>query len=169
MEAVIIAVITAIVSITVALIQAVSALRIASIKAQPTQDTLPTSRPVAPHKVLTPKILASSRTWWWVTGILIVSNFLWQVLLPRESGYLIHLAAIPWCTCLLAYFRPIRWAYVAGVITLLSIIPIVTAYFLVGAYYYDINGLRIVSLVFAANAILAAGLAYQRQREPLAK
>ena len=164
MEAVIIAVITAIVSISVALIQAVSAFRIASLKAQPAQETIPTNKPVTPGKALT-----LSRTWLWVTGILIVSNFLWQVFFPLQSGQIIHLAAIPWCTCLLAYFRPIRWGYVAGVITLLSIIPVVTAYFTIGSYYYDITALPLLSLIFAANAVLATGIAYQRLRASVAK
>lgn len=188
MEAVIIAITTAIVSISVALIQAVSALKIAGIKAQPTQEAAPTNRPVTPDKapnlsraqptqkavplnrpVTSDRALNLSRTWLWVTGILIVSNFLWQVLRPEESGYMIHLVAIPWCTGLLAYFRPIRWAYVAGVVTLLSIASVVTARFTIPYYYDDPTAISILALVFAANAVVAAGIAYIRQRGPLAR
>ena len=91
---------------------------------------------------------------------------LWQVVRPYESGYIIHFAAIPWCTGLLAYFRPIRWTYVAGVVTLLSLIPVLTASFI--GYSYASSVISTVALVFTANAVIAAGIAYQRQRTSLA-
>lgn len=185
MEAVIVAIITAIASISVALIEAVSALKVASIRAQPTPEPVSTNRPGTPDKALKPSLappfqetvstnrrrdeaISPIRTWLWVTGILVISNFFWQVVRPIESGYVIHLAAIPWCTGLLAYFRPIRWTYVAGVVTLLSLIPVLTASFTVGSYYYDSTVIPILAFVFTANAVVATGIAYQRQRTFLA-
>ena len=184
MEAVIVAIITAIASISVALIEAVSALKIAGIKAQPAPEPVSitgagtaaqelNSSPAQPFQETVPanrrrdQAISPDRTWLWVTGILVISNFLWQVFRPYESGYMIHLAAIPWCTGLLAYFRPIRWTYVAGVVTLLSLIPVLSAYFIVG-HSYDSTVIPILAIVFTANAVVAAGIAYQRQRTSLA-
>jgi hypothetical protein len=184
MEAVIVAIITAIASISVALIEAVSALKIAGIKAQPAPEPVSINRlgtsakalntiPAQPFQETVPanrrraQAVSPNRTWLWVSGLLVISNLLWQVVLPYESGYVIHLAAIPWCTGLLAYFRPIRWTYVAGVVTLLSLIPVLTASFIVG-HSYDSTVIPILAFVFTANAVVAAGIAYQRQRTFLA-
>jgi len=159
METVLVAIITAIVSITVALIQASLALRLARLKEQPVQQAASVVTP-------TPQVkpLSLDRLWLWISGMLIASNLLWQLYLPNESSFIIHLGAIPWCTCLLAYFRPIRWGYVAGVVTLISIIAVVTFY-LVGGNH-ELNVLRILAFLFIFNAILAAGIAYLRQRNP---
>lgn len=160
MEGVLIALITAATSIAVALIQATFALRVATLKEQPGQPA-----PVPPAPVSQATTLSPNRLWLVVSGILIVSNLVWQVYRPDESGYIIHLAAIPWSTCLLAYLRPIRWSYVAGVVTVLSVIPVMVTY-LEGRDYYYADALGTLALVFSANAILAAGLAYIRQRKP---
>jgi len=95
-------------------------------------------------------------------GILIISNFLWQLYLPDQSGYIVHLGAIPWCTCLLAYFRPIRWGYVAGVVTLISSISVAFPYW--RGVYISQNYFPVLAFLFVLNAILAAGIAYLRQR-----
>ena len=164
METVLVAIITAIVSITVALIQASLALKLARLKEPPVQQaasavtTIPEVKP-----------LSLDRSWLWIGGMLIVSNMIWQLnfksFYPYNiSSFIIHLGAIPWCTCLLAYFRPIRWGYVAGVVTLISIIAIMTSS-LVGRNY-ELNDLRILAFLFTVNAILAAGIAYLRQRNP---
>ena len=174
METVLLAIITAIVSITVALIQATVALRLARLKEQPVQPAPSTvtsipEQPVQPAASAVTSIpqvkpLSLNRSWLWIGGVLIVSNLLWQLYLSSESGYIIHLGAIPWCTCLLAYFRPIRWGYVAGVVTLVSALPVVTTYLLGNYYRQDI--LSILAFLFVINAILAAGIAYLRQRNP---
>lgn len=156
-SSVLIAIITAAASIIIAFIQATVSLRAAKLKEPPIQPSVVSVQPRAPIKTL-----SANRTWLWIGSILVISNFLWQVYLPDESGYIVHLGAIPWCTCLLAYFRPIRWGYVAGVVTLISVFAIVTP-FLRGGYinqYY----LPILALLFVVNAILAAGIAYLRQR-----
>ena len=64
---------------------------------------------------------------------------------------------------LLTYFRPIRWAYVAGVVTLINAISLVIIYIQSRGWYVDLN-LTTVSLFYIANAVLASGIAYLRQR-----
>ena len=139
------------------MIQATTSLKVTRMKEVPVQPSAVSIQPRVPDKTI-----SANRIWLWIGGILVISNFLWQLYLPDQSGYIVHLGAIPWCTCLLAYFRPIRWGYVAGVVTLISTIAVVVPY-LFGGYisqYY----LPILAFLFVANAILAAGIAYLRQR-----
>lgn len=173
-SSVLIAIVTAVTSITVALIQVNSAFRLARLKEQPIQQSgrAATTKHAqqATHtatSISQVKPLSLNRTWLWIGGILIVSNLLWQLFLPDESGYIIHLGAIPWCTCLLAYFRPIRWGYVAGVVTVISVIPVITTYLL--GRYYDQYYLPILAFLFVVNAIVAAGIAYFIQRNPMSR
>src|SRR5512134_3460374 len=97
---IVVAIVTGIASISAAVIQAVSSVRIAKIKevspqAQPARVITPSERVNETH----------SPVWWWIIGILIATNVLWIVFLENEAPNVIHLGAIPWCTCLLAYFR----------------------------------------------------------------
>ncbi|HLO17919.1 MAG TPA: hypothetical protein VK206_24025 [Anaerolineales bacterium] len=157
-SSVLIAIITAITSIVVAVIQMTVSLRVARLKEPPVQ---PGAVPVQPGSPV--KTLSANRTWLWIGSILVISNFLWPLYLHDESGYIVPLGAIPWCTCLLAYFRPIRWGYVAGVVTLINVFAVVSAYLHFGG---DISQFfePIFSFPFVINAILAAGIAYLRQR-----
>lgn len=158
-SSVIIAIVTAITSIVVAFIQATTSLKAARLKEPPVQPG------AVPVQLISPiQTLSANRTWLWIGGLLVISNILWQVFLPEVSGYIVHLGAIPWCTCLLAFFRPIRWAYIAGVVTLFSLIAVVTPYLLGG--YINRDYLPILAFLFIFNAILAAGIAYLRQRNP---
>ncbi|HSD82578.1 MAG TPA: hypothetical protein VLG46_01895 [Anaerolineae bacterium] len=162
-SSVLIAIVTAITSLMIALIQATVSLRVARAKEPPVQ---PIAVPVVPVQSSAPvKTLSANRTWLWIGSLLVISNFLWPLYLNDESGYLVPLGAIPWCTCLLAYFRPIRWGYVAGVVTLINLFAVVSAYLHFGG---DIRQFfePIFSFPFVINAILAAGIAYLRQRNP---
>ena len=157
-SSVLIAMITAITSIVVAVIQMTVSLRVARLKEPPAQSSAISVQTSAPVKAL-----SANRTWLWIVSLLVISNFLWQVYLPDESGLAVPLGAIPWCTCLLAYFRPIRWGYVAGVVTLINVFAVVTVVLLPGeppSLQYS----SILAFLFVGNAILAAGIAYLRQR-----
>ncbi len=158
-SSVLIAIVTAITSIIVAVIQATTSLRVTRLKEPSVQpNAVPMQEAGAPVKTL-----SANRTWLWVVSILVISNFLWQIYLPDGSGYAVPLGAIPWCTCLLAYFRPIRWGYVAGVVTLINVFAVVTIVLLPGeppSLHYS----SILAFLFVGNAILAAGIAYLRQR-----
>ena len=157
-SSVLIAIVTAITSIVVAVIQMTASLRVARLKEPPVQ---PSAVPIQPNAPV--GTISANRTWLWVVSILVISNFLWQIYLPDGSGYAVPLGAIPWCTCLLAYFRPIRWGYVAGVVTLINVFAVVTVVLLPGeppSLHYG----SILALLFVGNAILAAGIAYLRQR-----
>jgi hypothetical protein len=155
---VLIAIVTAIASIIVAFIQATTSLRVTRLKEPPVQPSVVPVQPGVPVKTL-----SANRTWFWIGSILVVSNFLWPLYLHDESGYIVPLGAIPWCTCLLAYFRPIRWGYVAGVVTLINVFAVVNAFLYFGgdiSQYYAPD----LAFLFVFNAILAAGIAYLRQR-----
>jgi hypothetical protein len=154
---VLIAIVAAAASIIVASIQATVSLKATRLKEPPAQSNVVSVQPSTPVKTL-----SANRTWLWIGSILVISNFFWQIYLPDESGYIVHLGAIPWCTCLLAYFRPIRWGYVAGVVTLISLISVVTPTLRGG--YIDQYYLPILAFLFVINAVLAAGIAYIRQR-----
>ena len=157
-SSVIIALVTAATSITVAFIQATTSLRVTRLKEPPVQSSAVSVQPGAPVKTL-----SANRTWLWIGSILVISNFLWQLYLGTVEGILFEFGAALWCTCLLAYFRPIRWAYVAGVVTLINAISLVIIYLQSQGSYVDLN-LTTVSLFYIANAVLASGIAYLRQR-----
>jgi hypothetical protein len=153
---IVVAIVTAIASISAALIQAASTIRVAKIKelspqAQPARVTPPSEVVNETH----------SQAWWWVIGLLVATNFLWINFLENEAPNIIHLGAIPWCTCLLAYFRPLRWGYVAGIVTSISLIAVFGFLFL-GGTYLD-SEISQLALLFVANSTLAAGIAYFRQ------
>jgi hypothetical protein len=153
---IVVAIVTGIASISAAVIQAVSSVRIAKIKevspqAQPARVIPPSERVNETH----------SPAWWWIIGILIATNVLWIVFLENEAPNVIHLGAIPWCTCLLAYFRPLRWGYVAGLVTSVSLVAVFSFLFLGGTY--SDSEISQLALLFVANAILAAGIAHFRQ------
>jgi hypothetical protein len=161
-SSVLIAIVTATASIIVAFIQATTSLRVTRLKEPPVQPSAVSVQPSTPVKTL-----SANRTWLWIGSILVISNYLWQLYLPYESGFIIFLGAIPWCTCLLAYFRPIRWGYVAGVVTLISVISLVSPYLNGG--YFSQDYFPILAFLFVVNAILAAGIAYLRQKNSATK
>jgi hypothetical protein len=156
-SSVLIAIVTAITSIIVALIQATASLRVNRLKEPRVQPSALSVQPDAPVK-----ISSSNHTWLWIGSILVISNFLWPLYFRDESGYIVPLGAIPWCTCLLAYFRPIRWGYVAGVVTLINVFAVVNPYLHGG--YISQDYLPSLAFLFVVNAFLAAGIAYLRQR-----
>jgi len=156
-SSVLIAIVTAIASIIVAFIQATTSLRVTRLKEPPVQPSAVSVQPSAPVKTL-----SANRTWLLMGSILVITNFLWQLYLPDDSGDIVPLGAIPWCTCLLAYFRPIRWGYVAGVVTLINVFAVVAPSLSQGGISQDY--LPILAFLFVVNAILAAGIAYLRQR-----
>lgn len=151
------AVVTGLAAIVAAVIQAVSAVRVARIKEGDAQ-----AEPAAVRPRLQTTAAAHSHAWWWIGGILVVTNFLWIIILGKNAPFVIHLGAIPWCTCLLAYFRPLRWGYVASIVTLVSAIAVLS-YFLLGESYEE-SDVAILALLFIANSILAAGISFFAQR-----
>ena len=161
-SSVLIAIVTAIASISVALIQATASLRVTKLKEPPLQSSAVSVQTGVPVKTL-----SANRTWLWIGSILVISNFLWQLYIGTYQGVLFEFGAALWCTCLLAYFRPIRWAYVAGVVTLVNAISLIIIYIQSQGWYVDLN-LTIVSLFYIVNAILASGIAYLRQKNPAA-
>lgn len=155
---VLIAIITAITSIVVAVIQMTVSLRVARLK-EPTVQPSPVSvQPSAPVKTL-----SANRTWLWIGSILVITNFLWQLYLGDVLAILFEFGATLWCTCLLAYFRPIRWAYIAAVVTLINAISVAILYIQAQGWYVELD-LTTVAFFYIANAILAAGIGYLRQR-----
>ena len=157
-SSVIIALVTAVTSIIIAFIQASTSLRVTRLKEPPAQSNVVSVQPGSPVKTL-----SANRTWLWTGGILVVSNFLWQLYLGTYLASFFEFGATLWCTCLLAYFLPIRWTYVAGVVTLINAISLFIIYIQSQSEWIDLN-LTIVSLFYTANALLAAGIAYLRQR-----
>jgi len=157
-SSVLIAIVTAITSIMVALIQATTSLRVTRLKEPPVQPSAVSVGPNAPNKTL-----SANRTWLWIGGILVISNFLWQLYFGDALAILFEFEATLWGTCLLAYFQPIRWAYIAGVVTLINAISLVILYIQSQGWYVDLD-LTTVSFFYIANAILAAGIGYLRQR-----
>ena len=157
-SSVIIALVTASASIIVAFIQATASLRVTRPKEPPIQSSTVSIQPHAPVKAL-----SANRTWLWIGTILVITNFLWQLYFGDVLAILFEFGATLWCTCLLAYFRPIRWAYVAGVVTLINAISLAILYIQAQGWYVDLD-LTAVAFFYTANAILAAGIAYLRQR-----
>jgi hypothetical protein len=157
-SSVLIAIVTAIASIIVAFIQATTSLRVTRLKEPPVQPSAVPVQPGAPVKTL-----SANRTWLWVVSILVITNFLWQLYFGDVSAGLFEFGATLWCTCLLAYFRPIRWAYIAGVVTLINAISLAIVYIQAQGWYVDLD-LTVVSFFYIANAVLAAGIGYLRQR-----
>jgi hypothetical protein len=156
-SSVFIALVTAIASIIVAFIQATTSLRVTRLKEPQAQ---PSAVSVQPGALV--KTLSANRTWLWIGSISVVTNFLWQLYAGTYEGIVFEFGAALWCTCLLAYFRPIRWAYVAGVVTLINAISLVIIYIQSQGWYVDLN-LTTVSLFYIA-AVLASGIASLRQR-----
>lgn len=157
-SSVLIAIVTAVASIIIALIQATASLRVTRLKEPPVQPSAISVQLGAPVKTL-----SANRTWLWIGSILVITNFLWQLYFGDVLAILFEFGATLWCTCLLAYFRPIRWAYIAGVVTLINAISLVILYIQSQGWYVDLD-LTTVSFFYIANAILAAGIAYLRQR-----
>jgi hypothetical protein len=157
-SSVIIAIVTAVTSIVVAFIQATTSLRVTRLKEPPAQPN------VVPIQLGSPvKTLSAGRTWLWIGSILVITNFLWQLYFGDVSAILFEFGATLWCTCLLAYFRPIRLAYIAGVVTLINAISLLILYIQSQGWYVDLD-LTTVSFFYVANAILAGGIGYLRQR-----
>lgn len=157
-SSVLIAIVTAITSIIVAAIQATTSLRVNRLKEPSVQSS---AVPVQSGTLV--KTLSANRTWLWVGSILVITNFLWQLFVGDVSAILFEFGATLWCTCLLAYFRPIRWAYIAGVVTLINAISLAILYIKAQGWYVDLD-LTTVSFFYIANAILAGGIGYLRQR-----
>ena len=157
-SSVLIAIVTAVASIIIALIQATASLRVSRLKEPPVQSSTVSVQPG-----ITVKALSANRTWLWIGGILVISNFLWQLYFGDALAILFEFGATLWGTCLLAYFRPIRWPYIAGVVTLINAISLVILYIQSQGWYVDLD-LTTVSFFYIANAILAAGIGYLRQR-----
>jgi hypothetical protein len=157
-SSVIIAIVTAITSIVVAVIQMTASLRVARLKEPPVQPSAVPIQLSAPVGTT-----SANRTWLWIGSILVISNFLWQLYFGDVMAILFEFGATLWCTCLLAYFRPIRWAYIAGVVTLINAISLVIIYIQSQGWYVDLN-LTTVSFFYIANAVLAGGIGYLRQR-----
>ena len=157
-SSVLIAIVTAAASIIVAFIQATASLRVNRLKETPIQSSAGSIKPGTPVKTL-----SATQTWLWIGSILVITNFLWQLYFGDVLAILFEFGATLWCTCLLAYFRPIRWAYIAGVVTLINAISLVILYIQSQGWYVDLD-LTTVSFFYIANAILAAGIGYLRQR-----
>ena len=157
-SSVLIAIVTAVASIIIALIQATASLRVTKLKEPLVQPNAVSVQPRVPVKTL-----SANRTWLWIGSILVITNFLWQLFFGNVLAIFFEFGATLWCTCLLAYFRPIRWPYIAGVVTLINAISLAILYIQSQGWYVDLD-LTTVSFFYIANAILAAGIAYLRQR-----
>jgi hypothetical protein len=158
LEAIIAACITAVASVIVALIQASSSQKQKrQIRKQSTRKGATIEESV-PHQ----EAPARNRIWLWVGGIVVGSIFLYAIILPEQAEHITHWGAIPWGTCLLAYFRPIRWGYVAALVTLFHGIAILSEYMIGG--WYEESDIPVFSLIFIGNAVFAAGIAFLRER-----
>ena len=156
-SSVLIAVITAVTSIVVAVIQMTVSLRVAKLKEPPVQPQVAPERSKASIKTVAPY-----RTWLWIGTILVISNIVWLLWLGTDTAIPAQFGAVLWCTCLLAYFKPIRWAYVAGVVTLINGISLFASYLQVGPWNRE--DIVFVSSLYIGNAILATGIAYMSTR-----
>jgi hypothetical protein len=158
-SSVLIALITAITSIVVALIQMTVSLRVASLK----ESLSPTQSKRAPKKPKTStKTVAPYRTWLGIGTILIISNIVLLFWFRTEMAIPAQIGAVVWCTCLLAYFRPIQWAYVAGIVALINGILLSASFLYVGQWRSE--DIVFVSSFYVANAILATAISYLRMR-----
>ena len=156
-SSVLVAIITAITSIIVALIQMTASLKVASLKTPPAQPAVVAGPPQVPVSRSSPY-----RAWQWIGTILVVSNILWLAILGTLVSYPLQFGAVLWCTCLLAYFRPIPWPYVAGAVTLFNMIWLLASYLQVGAWRSE--DLVMASGFYLVNAIVATLIAYLRMR-----
>lgn len=155
-SSIIIALITAITSITVAIIQSTVSLRVAASKEPSTRNNIaPKQTATATNK------LSPGRMWLWIGIILIISNIVILFILGTYLSFTYHFGAVLWCTCLLAYFQPIRWAYVAGIVALINIIWMVASFIEIGQWRTE--DLVLASTLYLVNTILATGIAYVRR------
>ena len=163
-SSVIVAIIAGITSIAVALIQMTTSLRVASPKKITAQ---PNVVPVEADVSAPVKMQNANRTWLWTGSILVASNILVQLYIGSPySGYM-QFGAVLWCTCLLAYFRPIRWTYVAGAVALINLTSILMSTIQSG--FWNSEDLSQASIFYIGNAIVATGIAYLRMRNSVAK
>jgi hypothetical protein len=167
MEAIIAAAITAIASIIVALIQANSAQKQAKLlRGETIRKEPPTGGKYSRKAPDMEAFPINKRFWWWVGAIVVViagNIFIRGFIDWDESDYIIFLGIIPLSTCFLAYFRPIRWGYVAAFVTLLAGISILGEYLDGG--WYEGSDIPFFALIFIGNSFVAAGIAFLRQRK----
>ncbi len=165
-SSVIVAIIAGITSIAVALIQMTTSLRMAGPKKSQVQvkaDAVPVEAQVsAPERVT-----GSYRAWLVSGAILLVTNILAQLYLRSPYSGFLQFGSALWCTCLLAYFRPIRWAYVAGAVALINLASILMSTLQSGAW--NNADLTRASIFYMGNAIVATGIAFFRMRDSRAK
>src|SRR5919202_2101982 len=97
-----VAIIPAITSIIVALIQMTASLKVANLKAPPVQPAVVAQHPQVPVSRSSPY-----QAWQWIGIILVLSNILWLALLGTLLSFPLQFGALLWCKCLLDNFRPI--------------------------------------------------------------
>ncbi|UCD17561.1 MAG: hypothetical protein JSV44_01255 [Candidatus Zixiibacteriota bacterium] len=184
MEAIIAAVITAIASITVALIQANSAQKqarilrekaaktltdattgTAGVEAEPVRPEPETHEPSAappPDKTIIGRF---SRVWWIIGAILAVEVLIFGIVNEDWTPIVNSLFLIPLATLLLSFFRPVFWGYAAFFVTLLQGVAML-GYTLGGGQFYE-GDFSFLAILFIANAGLCALVSFLMLRRKL--
>ena len=176
MESVIAAIITAIASIIVALIQANSANKQARalrqkalqtaaspVKSAPESSSLDKSDIVSELPASTKAVIGKfDRIWFLVGAILAVEAILFGIINQDLTPFVNMIALIPLSTCILSYFRPVFWGYSAVFVTFLQGIAFL-GYILGGGNLAE-GDVQVIALLFIANAGICAFISFLRLR-----
>ena len=181
MESIIAAIITAIASIIVALIQANFANKQAQILRQRALQTTTTPVKPAPESFLLDKFEVVSalplsakavigrfdRIWFLVGGILAVEAIVFGIINQDLTPFVNMLVLIPLSTCILSFFRPVFWGYSAVFVTFLQGVAFL-GYILGGGHVTE-GEVQTIALLFIANAGLCALISFVRLRKEIEK
>ena len=185
---IIVAVITAISSITVAIIQYFSTQKqfkskLEKAKPKPTIEQKKTVKEeeIGSLPIPLPKPAGSfDEVWWWVGGILFVDVLIMSALNFTEGGnnpWINMYIIIPFATLLLSFFRPALWGYVATFVTVLhlaSFIGLLWSLGLLQGGETDSKALRqfeeflkVFGIPYIFNAVLCAIVSYVRLKQKM--
>ena len=185
MEAIIAAIITAVASVIIAIIQSRSSQKQTKIlreellrtrqspavrKETTGADTVPTqpeqeSLPIP----LPPPVEAPARRslviWWVVGAIVSVEAIVFGVINYDMSPFVNSFFVVPLTTVLLSWFRPVRWGYVALFTTILHGF-VLLGYGMGGGYFLE-DDFQLIALLFIGNAVVCALISYLRLRHKM--
>ena len=180
MEAIIVAVITAITSIIVAIIQARSVQEQTKILRDkplpPTSAPISETEQVAPEAspqikskiVFVPPLSAEKftgrfdRIWWLVGSIIAVEAIIFGIVDADLTPIVNSLVLIPLATCLLSFFRPVLWGYAAVFVAFLQGASFLG--YIIGSGGLWGGDLQSMALIYIANAGICVFISVTRLR-----
>jgi hypothetical protein len=185
MEAIIAAIITAVASVIIAIIQTRSSQKQTrilreelsrtrqspavreettgadAVPAQPEQEEIPVP---SPPPVEMPA--RRSTAIWWVVGLIVsVEVIAFGVINYDMSPFVNSFFVVPLTTILLSWFRPVRWGYVALFTTILHGF-VLLGYGMGGGYFVE-DDFQLIALLFIGNAVVCAVISYFRLRRQM--